>query len=280
MSQNFQNLERRKENISAIEPLISAMRTISLSQWRIALNRQASLDAFLVELANANAILSNSTNDIYAQSADPTEILIVLGSNRGLCGNFNKRLLRFAEEEGLGQNPYDRVYLVGKQLVPLFKHFTNRDMVTLDFPDSKAIQNAPALFSLEDENTLKNKSVTLVYNAYQGASRYAPVRQQIYPITGKDGVASATTPVEAILDTDPSVMRDILQYLTFTTHLQACLYSSMASEHSARFALMENADQNVENLIAELEILLQDFRKGKITAETQELAVASGLLNS
>jgi F0F1-type ATP synthase gamma subunit len=81
------------------------------------------------------------------------------------------------------------------------------------------------------------------------------------------------------VDTDARSLRRTLQYLTFSTHLQACLFASLASEHSARYALMENADQNIEDLISELEVLLQDYRKGKITAETQELAVSSGLLH-
>ena len=43
---------------------------------------------------------------------------------------------------------------------------------------------------------------------------------------------------------------------------------------------MENAGRNVDDMINELKIIIQDHRRGKITTETQELAVSSGLLNS
>jgi len=280
MSQNYQSAARRKENISAIEPLISAMRTISLSQWRMALNRQTDLDAFLQELTAANRYLHQELKNTYAHSENDREILIILGSNRGLCGNFNKHLVQHAKKEQLQQKPFYQVFLAGKQLPALFRHFRDWPVSELPFPDIVAVQQAPSIFSLNALDKLNGKIVTVLYNRYQGAGRFETISQQIYPARSNDRLANHSEHIEVILDTDPLSLARTLQYLIFSTRLQSCLYASLASEHSARFALMENADQNIENLITELEILLQDYRKGKITAETQELAVSSGLLNS
>jgi len=280
MSQNYESTARRKENISAIEPLISAMRTISLSQWRMALNRQTELNVFLQQLAGANDYLQSNMDHAYAQSEGDNDILIVLGSNRGLCGNFNKHLVQHAGEEQLQEKDFSRVFLVGKQLPALFRNFQIWPISELDFPDIAAVQHAATTFSLNGLDELDGKTVTMLYNRYQGAGRYETVSQQIYPAPPQKPLESRSEQLEVILDTDARSLERTLQYLTFTAHLQACLYTSLASEHSARFALMENADQNIENLITELESLLQDYRKGKITAETQELAVSSGLLNS
>ena len=279
MSQNYQQTARRKENISAIEPLISAMRTISLSQWRMALNRQENLASFLEGLAQANAILHANTNDIYTQDQGDETVLIALGSNRGLCGNFNKHVLRFARAEGITQKQFTRIYLAGKKLPSLFNDMAHWHTETLDFPDITAIPQAASLFSLATLTQLEGKTITMLFNRYQGAGRFETVCEQIYPLPPEKGADSRSEALEAIIDTDAHAMARRLQQLSFSTQLQACLYSSMASEHSARFALMENADQNIEKLAEELEVLLQDYRKGKITAETQELAVSSGLLD-
>lgn len=279
MSQNFQSISRRKENISAIEPLISAMRTISLSQWRMALNRQSGLDAYLRELESANATLQNIEYYGYAQNKDDEEILIVLGSNRGLCGNFNKHLAQLARKEMLHEKHFSQVFLAGKQLPALFKGFQNWPISAISFPDIADVQHAPTTFALNSLEKLDGKTVTVLYNRYQGAGRFETIIQQIYPIHPQKRLESPSEQIDVILDTDARSLMRTLQYLTLSAHLQACLYASLASEHSARFALMENADQNIENLITELEILLQDYRKGKITAETQELAVSSGLLS-
>ena len=88
MNQSYQEIERRKENITSIEPLISAMRTISLSQWRIALNRQNGLTSFLEELTKLYGVLQENHKENAALNKTKNTILIVLGSNRGLCGNF------------------------------------------------------------------------------------------------------------------------------------------------------------------------------------------------
>jgi len=281
MSQNYQTVERRKDNISSIEPLISAMRTISLSQWRMALNRQTTLDAFLNELKITSDILNTSAGNVYAQDMEINhDILIILGSNRGLCGNFNKRLRHFIQAEEIDQRSYNRIYLVGKQLPALYKNIEHWTTIDLSFPDFTAIPSASSLFSLDTPNTLAGSSVTVAYNAYLGASRFDAAKQQIYPLQPSNRLESQSAYLKAIIDTDAHNIRKTIEFMQFNSHLQACLYSSMASEHSSRFALMENADQNIENLITELEIILQDFRKGKITTETQELAVSSGLLKT
>jgi len=280
MSRNYQTVERRKENISAIEPLISAMRTISLSQWRVALNRQTALNAYLQEISRFNMILSRFIENGYAQFNADEEILIIPGSNRGLCGNFNKHLLQKAIKEQLDTHRYYRVFLAGKQLPAIFNSIKTWNPIVMDFPDMHGIQNAARLFSLDSTQSLKNKRITLLYNAYQGASHYRTISKQIYPSVPEKRLESTSEVSKVILDTNPQSLHKKLAQLHFNTQLQACLYSSIASEHSKRYALMENAGQNIDDLVTELEILLQDFRKSKITAETQELAISSGLLAS
>jgi len=280
MGQNFQQVASRKENISAIEPLVSAMRTISLSQWRMALNRHETLESFLPLLDEAYAVLEANAGNAYTQSETTEKTLIILGSNRGLCGAFNKHLLRYARKKDMAATDFNEVYLTGNKLPALFKPMGFENMISLAFPDISAIPDAMQLFQLESIEQLTGKSIFILFNQYQGAGRYKTVSEQIYPLKPQDRSEKRLEALESIIDTDARSLGLRLRQLSFSSRLQATLYSSMASEHSARFALMENADQNIENLISELEIILQDYRKGKITAETQELAISSGLLGN
>ena len=66
--------------------------------------------------------------------------------------------------------------------------------------------------------------------------------------------------------------------MTTMTFYQA-LINSAASEHAARFQLMEEAGQNSDRLIDEMTEMLQMYRRQSITQEMQELAVAAGLLS-
>ena len=52
MAQNIEKITKRKDNIESIEPLLSALRTISLANWRSALNRAKDLENYFKELQN------------------------------------------------------------------------------------------------------------------------------------------------------------------------------------------------------------------------------------
>ena len=69
----------------------------------------------------------------------------------------------------------------------------------------------------------------------------------------------------------------LLQHLT--TRLYACLLESSASENSARFQLLEDARQNTERLVEELETEAAQAYRQAITLEIQNLAVRAGLLD-
>jgi len=183
MGQNFQQVASRKENISAIEPLVSAMRTISLSQWRMALNRHETLESFLPLLDEAYAVLEANAGNAYTQSETTEKTLIILGSNRGLCGAFNKHLLRYARKKDMAATDFNEVYLTGNKLPALFKPMGFENMISLAFPDISAIPDAMQLFQLESIEQLTGKSIFILFNQYQGAGRYKTVSEQIYPQT-------------------------------------------------------------------------------------------------
>ena len=62
MTQNIENIYRRKENIETIDPLLSALRTISLSNWRSSLNRNKNLKSYVDELESAHKIAQENAN--------------------------------------------------------------------------------------------------------------------------------------------------------------------------------------------------------------------------
>jgi F-type H+-transporting ATPase subunit gamma len=256
------------------------LRTISLSNWRSSLNREENLKSYINQLESIHKIVKNNANINHPHEISQKKILYIIGSNRGLCGNFNKNIRNLFIRESLSDNDGLEITLVGKRLSQVFRQadllFTN----ALDFPDIKNIQDFAAPLSSSAATNLQQSSASVLYNKYIGASKYIATLQRIYPQEDSIQVDMDISIGGFIVDTDPQQLLRTIESILLNSQLQLCLLSSLASESSARFSIMENAGRNVDDLINELKIIIQDHRRGKITTETQELAVSSGLLNS
>ena len=280
MSQNIEIINRRKENIETINPLLSALRTISLSNWRSSLNREKNLKSYIDQLECANKIVKENTNINYPHEILRKKILFVIGTNRGLCGNFNKNIYNLFIKESSSENDELEIILIGKRLSQVFKQANLLFSNTLDFPDIKNIQDFAIPLSSSSTTNFHHSSISVLYNKYIGASKYITTLQIIYPREDMNLIDMDIDRSEFIVDTDPQQLIRTIEFISINSRLQLCLLSSLASESSARFSIMENAGRNVDDMINELKIIIQDHRRGKITTETQELAVSSGLLNS
>ena len=280
MSQNIEKINRRKDNIETISPLLSALRTISLSNWRSSLNREKNLKSYINQLEDAYQIVIENTNINHPHENLRKKILYIIGTNRGLCGNFNKSIRDLFIQEISLKNKELEITLIGKRLSQVFKQANLLFTKALDFPDIKNIQDFALSLSRSAATNFQHSSVSVLYNKYIGASKYITTIQSIYPREDIILVERDINSGEFIVDTDPQQLMRMIEFISFNSHLQLCLLSSLASESSARFSIMENAGRNVDDMINELKIIIQDHRRGKITTETQELAVSSGLLNS
>ena len=111
MGEGKERAKARLENLQAIEPLISSLRVLSLSTMQMAMNRQKSLDDYAArfnEVADQviqmtgwepSSLLTKyeSGNEEFAK-AEPYQVLAVIGSTRGIVGQYNKNLARLAKE--------------------------------------------------------------------------------------------------------------------------------------------------------------------------------------
>jgi len=280
MSRNIEKIYRRKENIETINPLLSALRTISLSNWRSSLNRIKNLKFYVDELESVYKIARENSGIHQSHENSKKKILYIIGSNRGLCGNFNKNIHNWFMQDNLFEKDVLEIIIIGKRLSQIFKRADLFFTKAVDFPDIKNMQDFIISLSSSDAVNFPQPSISILYNKYAGASKYITTFQNIFPREETELDIENIIGREIIIDTDPLMLIKTTESILFNSHLQLCLLSSLASESSTRFSIMESAGRNVDDLKNELEIIIQDYRRGKITTETQELAVSSGLLKS
>ena len=97
-----EGIKARLGNIRSVEPILGAMRTIALGSWQAALHRQAGVRLYSQRLAALLPLLTSHLGSPKARSRrgstqeSKTVEILVIGSERGLCGAFNSSLIQYA----------------------------------------------------------------------------------------------------------------------------------------------------------------------------------------
>jgi len=283
-----EHIQARLQNIRAVEPILSAMRTISLGSWQGAINRQARLRPFserlLALLPPILPYLARRRRSKTGPAAGRIAVLVI-GSERGLCGAFNLNLAAYAQT-CLAQRRTQGVHIELETLGRRIKRILTRRGVEIIQARSLPTTSLPGrelATSLVDRWLVRYEAyqidaVDIVYNAYRNSTLYEPTTVRLIPPTLPDIDVQRQEWPSPYVDTDLLSLYTHIVRLWMSTEMYRILLDSAAAEHSARFRLMEGATQNCQRLIDELTLALQSARQQAITAEMQELAAGAGLI--
>lgn len=285
-------IQSRLTNIRSVLPILSALRTISLGSWqtaqkqrRVQQDYEAGLLAMVARLSprlKAGSVPGESFVRV------KREVVVVTGSERGLCGHFNSGLvqpLRQHLEERSRQGQQVTVLAWGSRLGRLLQRQVSVAEIK---PLPKA---APALERLaflqartwlEAHEAYQWDALNVIYNTYRSLGRYRPVTLRLIPprFPAVDHHAADPFGFPPIIETDPLSLYEQVIEQWIALKFYGLLLESATAEHSARYQLMEAANQNAERLLEELTVAVQTARRQAITAETQALAVGAGLLET
>jgi len=290
--EGIEGIKSRLDNIRSVEPILGAMRTISLGSWQAALNRQGSVHTYSERLlallpALISHVHAHSTRGrLAAGGAPPATIqLTVIGSERGLCGAFNSSLTRHVEqalEAYEQQGIRSELSVLGSRarrtLERLGVPITWSKPLPMTTLPTGELAHALTQTWLERYETHELDGVDLLYNAYHTSTHYEATVTRLIPPPAPSLTTGVLPWPPPYVDTAPIALYTRIAVLWTTAELYRILLSSAASEHSARFQLMEGATQNSNRLINELVLVLQSARQQAITAEMQEIAAGAGLL--
>lgn len=281
MSKGQEEIKVRLDNIHSIEPLLAALRTISLSNWKVILKKISLLSSYQDNLTHVYQSLNPLANLNTNQSPSENKIIILLGSNRGLCSNFNRDVIRIFQNSHYLNNGSDYLFCVfGERLRKYFERRKIKFHHYYPFPSASDL--SPQLLSSAYTDIIRHdnlENISLIYNQYTGAASYT---HTIKEISDLDLPAYKSFNIfksdDYIFDTPKHELFIYLKKHLRLLSLYQAFLSSAAAEHSTRFQLMESASNNAERLAEELNIEVQTMRRQKITTEMRELAIGAGLL--
>lgn len=255
--------------------LIAASR-IPKAQARVQASKPYS--SKLVEvIQNVSSAAGGSSHPLLEQREINTVGVLVISSDRGLCGAYATQIIRHAEREIIehqkaGKNV--RIFAVGKKALQYFQYRSytvERSFLGVTdrpgYGDARAIANT----LIDAYSSGRIDMVDAFYTRYQSAMTQVPTRYQLLPAHTPERAEGATGTVDYAYEPSP---QDILDRL-LPRYVEATIFSMLleasASEHSARRRAMKAATDNADELVRVLTRIANQARQAEITTEISEI---------
>lgn len=277
-------IRRRVASVRNIQQITKAMKMVSAARLRRAQEAALAarpyaekLEAVLQNLASQSATLSHP---LLETREEKNVDLILITSDRGLCGGFNSNLIRaaeaFARERSgqkvtispIGRRGFDyfkrRSVTMGEQHINLFGKFTPSLAHEIGARMSQRFLNQ------------ETDGVYVLYARFRSAISQIPTIDKILPVSSKE--ESTQAPLEYLYEPAPEELLASLLTRYADMLIYRAMLESVASEHGARMTAMENATSNAVEMIGRLTLDMNRARQSGITRELLEIVSTSEAL--
>jgi F-type H+-transporting ATPase subunit gamma len=288
---NPRALVSRRKAVSNIRKITRTMELIATARFKKALDRATEAAAFTAKIAEMAANLVAAVRDVkhpLLQTRDVVKntLLLVITSNRGLCGGYNAGILREAvtrirtlREEG----PTLHLELSGKRGITYFRYQGVRaEQSFTQFEDKPRYEEVEELANRYLAAFIAGSidRVEVAYMKFINAARQVPVVETLLPlssaappVTRRGGETVAVAPEAIEYEFLPNAA-DILEGLlpvSFRVRLFKCFLDAAVSEQIARRVTMKAATENADDMIKSLTRQYNRARQAQITKEIAEV---------
>ena len=272
---NLKELRVRITSIGSTMKITSAMKMVSAAKLKKAQDAIVQMRPYaskLTEILQKAASTLDSSENAYGVVRDTNRTrIVVITSNRGLCGAFNSSVVKKAKAFMADSNDDFSIVAIGKKAGDAFKD------------DERLVERNPELwdnigFEAASEYAQKLMDgylaaefdkVVLVYNAFRNAAVQEPTAEQMLPISmDVDGPVDTT---EYLYEPTKSEILEDLIPTSLKTQFFASLLDANASEHGARMTAMHKATDNAKALQGDLKLEYNKARQAAITNEILEI---------
>lgn len=281
-------------SVKSTQQITNAMRMVAASKLRRAQNAIVRLRPYSAKLReimqNLSSPAGETTGSVYAEERKPMRILlVVLTSNRGLCGAFNANVIKAALHL-LGttyadQNKRNDVSLitVGRKATEFFR---KRKYNVADSWDEVYDQLSYEKVSPYAEKLMKAfeakeyDRIVLVYNQFKNAATQRLVEEQYLPVVKPETPDLPVKKAMADYIFEPSQEQLLHELLPKSLRIQfhKAVLDSFASEQGARMTAMQKATDNAKEILRNLQISYNKARQNAITKELLEIVAGAEAL--
>jgi F-type H+-transporting ATPase subunit gamma len=291
MSGALKEVRNRIQSVKSTQQITKAMKMVSAAKLRRAQDAIIQMRPYARKLQEMLAnIISNAEGEIKMSLATvrPVEkvLVIVITSDRGLCGGYNSNLIKLARQ--VIKEKYSNASAKGNaELMPLgkkgYEHFSKNKFKVVEhywniFSDL-SFENVAKAAKFAMDNFIKGNidAVELVYSEFKNAATQKFTVEQFLPVK-KAEVKKGEVKADFIFEPDKKTLIEELMPKILNTQLYKAVLDAHASEHGARMTAMDKATENAEDLLKSLKISYNRARQAAITTELTEIVSGAAAL--
>lgn len=291
MSGALKEVRNRIKSVQSTQQITKAMKMVSAAKLRKAQDAIIQMRPYAKKLQEMlSNIVSNAEGNISMNLATvrPVEkvLVIVVTSDRGLCGGYNSNLIKLAKQTI--KEKYSAQSAKGNAgVLPLgkkgYEYFSKNNFKVVDtywnvFADIsfENVQRA-AKFAIDAYSSGQVDAVELVYSEFKNAATQRFISEQFLPIVKTEKVKGQKQQ-DFIFEPDMDVLIEELMPKILNTQLYKAVLDANASEHGARMTAMDKATENANELLKALKISYNRARQAAITTELTEIVSGAAAL--
>jgi F-type H+-transporting ATPase subunit gamma len=278
---NLKSIKKRIVSVKNTRQITKAMKMVSAAKLRRAQENVVAARPYAKKLGEVLQRLAQSQDTdghpLLEKRVAEKALVILVTSDRGLCGGFNANISKAAEryiKERKGDYAEISLLTIGRKGYEFLK---NRQTIRKNYTGVLSTLNYQTAAMLAQEVIAgylagDYDEVFLFYNAFRSVMSQDITLQQLLPIAPPEtAAAEGETPPEYIYEPSKSeLLGELLPKYIEVTMFKAML-ESVASEHGARMTAMDSASKNATEMIGKLTLVYNRARQAAITTELMEI---------
>jgi F-type H+-transporting ATPase subunit gamma len=291
MSGALKEVRNRIVSVQSTQQITKAMKMVSAAKLRRAQDAITQMRPYAQKLQEMlGNIVSNSEGEMSMSLATerPVEkaMIIVVTSDRGLCGGYNSNLIKLAKQ--VIKNKYAAQYAKGNvTILPIgkkgYEHFLKNGYNVIDTYweifsglSFEKVQGA-AKYAMEAFAKGETDAVEVIYSEFKNAATQEYIAEQFLPVK-KAAETKSKKNSDFIFEPSKEILIAELMPKILNTQLYKAVLDGNASEHGARMTAMDKASDNANELLKSLKISYNRARQAAITTELTEIVSGAAAL--
>jgi F-type H+-transporting ATPase subunit gamma len=262
--------------------ITKAMNMVASARLRGA---QDKMEAFRPYTSKFNEAMSNLSGGANTDSFPLMETrdvktveLVLITSDRGLCGSFNANIAKLAEKkikQYEAEGKAVTLVCVGKKGFGSFKKTANVRTKYTDIMAGFQMFNAREIAQDVSQNFIAGGSdkVEVIYGHFKSVARQIPMDVDMLPIThvASEGEAESKISGDYIYEPSTEEIMDVMQPLYLNVIIYHAMLEVGASEHAARMTSMDNATNACKDIVSDLTLIYNKARQAAVTGELMDI---------
>jgi F-type H+-transporting ATPase subunit gamma len=277
---NLKDIRRRIRGVKKTQQITRAMRMVAGAKLRRAQNAVTQARPYATRmratLGEVARMQQDSVHPLLDPRPQPRRVeIVVITSNRGLCGAFNANVLRFTDRlvaARMREGAEVTITCVGRKALEFFGRRRPKQRGERHVFDGWASYASAVEIATEVSEHFVSGAVdevVLVFSEFVSAMTQTPRSVRLLPATPEAASGEAPQPVE--IEPNAEKLLALLVPKALEVEIFSALLENQAGEHAARMASMESATRNTEEIISRLTLQFNRARQAAITKELVEI---------